>query len=397
MNPDIEEEFEFLLMDQEEGTISQEGMERLKVLMKQHPSLRETYVKQQMLHAVSSKIQLETLSLKKLEQRKNIIPFVTWMSAAAAVLVCCFALLMNGNDIAEPIAFSNQPQKVYQVTRDGKRVKTDVFQLGDVIESQNEEMSIYYYGESTIVILKKNSRVVLKDDRGAKQIYLQEGSVICDVDKQPQNKPMVIFTNHAKTTVLGTQFLLSSEPDQTKLQVSEGLVHFEDVHSSKNIEAAAGYKAKTGHEHGIELSQTIYPENVVIDQLVLMDPISETPHFESKLLLDGMVIDRKKMKSDYINILMDANNEQVGGVVFRFDIKDLEGKKVVVINEKDQQKNRGQESLRPFYVIGDGLGDREDKPCKWKVVPGKYKLTLTPYGDRRAALGKPITVNFQVK
>ena len=71
MNSDIEEEFEYLLMDHEEGTLSPEGMERLQTLMKQHPSLREIYVKQQMLHAVCSEVELETISLKDLEKKRK--------------------------------------------------------------------------------------------------------------------------------------------------------------------------------------------------------------------------------------------------------------------------------------------------------------------------------------
>ena len=190
---------------------------------------------------------------------------------------------------------------------------------------------------------------------------------------------------------------MSSEPDQTQLQVSEGLVHFEDVQSSKKVEAAAGLKLKQTFSMEFSSQKMFTLKMSWLTNWILIDPISESPHFESAILEDGMVINRNELKSEYINILMEADKKYVGGVIFRFNIKDTEGNTVVAINEKDQRKHRGHESRYPYYVIGDGLGDREDKPTKWKVVPGQYQLITTPYGENRAALGKPITINFVVK
>ena len=95
---------------------------------------------------------------------------------------------MNSHQAAEPIAFTQQPQNLYQITRDGKKVKTVDFRLGDVIQTKDEEMSIHYYGESTIIMLKKNTKVVLKIMKGLSVfICRKEVSFAMSINNLPIN------------------------------------------------------------------------------------------------------------------------------------------------------------------------------------------------------------------
>lgn len=401
MSEDLEEEFENYLMDYENGSISSSDLIRMREMMKEHEALRKVFVRQQMLHASCYKVKLEDLNLVDLDHKQKITPFpYAVVALAALVLISVFAsflVLKPGNFNTAAIASNVSEHHKFTLIRKGEVVESSEFIENDIVKSHDKELSISYLDDDTLILLKENSEVELKVEQGAKRIYLRSGSLICDVDKQPVNKPMVIYTEHAKTTVLGTQFMLNAAQGETQLQVSEGAVNFEDKRSQKQVEAKAGYMATTTQDHDVKLEPYHYDKDIKIKAFVLIDPISETPHLADSRLVDGMTIAAEQLKSDYLNILMRSDDQYVDGVMFTFEITNLKGEALKCINEKGQKKNKSQESIFPYYVVGDGLDGREDKPCKWKWVPGEYKLTATPYGKKNKSLGQTHQIKFWIK
>jgi ferric-dicitrate binding protein FerR (iron transport regulator) len=406
MNQELEEEFEAYLIDYEEGSISSSDMNKMRELMSQHEPLRKIFVQQQMLHASCSKVKLKDLAIAdleraKVEPRKQIVPFVVNVTSMAALLaiaiVASFFVYQSTQGPLPALATNMSEHRQYKIIRHGVEVEASEFLPGDKVRSYDKELSIAYLDDETLILLKANSEIELKQENGAKRIFLHSGSLICDVDKQPENKPMVITTHHAKTTVLGTQFMLHAEASETQLQVNEGAVDFKDTKTQKQVRAKAGFVAKTTPGQGVEMGPYEYDTQVRIQDFILVDPISETPHLPDTPLYDGMVIPSNQMKSDYLNILMQSDDQVVDGVMFTFEIINQAGKKLKCINEKGQKKNKAQETIFPYYVVGDGLEGREDKPCKWKWIPGEYRLSATPYGKKNKHIGQTREIRFWIK
>lgn len=401
MNRELEEEFESYLFDYEEGTITEQDLTRMRELMIEHEFLRKVFVQQQMLNASCTNVNLKDLALTDLEQRKKVLPFpLKVLALAALVLLAVFSsFLVSKPEPVKVKAIANNvsEHQQYTVIRKGVEVEASEFVSGDKIRTHDKELSIAYLDDETLILLKANSEMEFRQEHGAKRLFLHSGSLICDVDKQPEDKPMVITTHHAKTTVLGTQFILHAESSETQLQVNEGAVEFKDTRTQKQVKAKAGFVAKTTAGQGVEMDRYEYDTQVRIQDFILVDPISETPHLPDTPLYDGMVITSDQMKSEYLNILMQSDDQVVDGVMFTFEIIDQEGKKQKCINEKGQKKNKAQESIFPYYVVGDGLQGREDKPCKWKWVPGEYRLSATPYGRKNKHLGQTRKIRFWIK
>ena len=59
---------------------------------------------------------------------------------------------------------------------------------------------------------------------GGKTIYLEAGTVDASVARQPKAHPMRVLTRQAEVTILGTEFVLTSGPDETAVEVLRGRV-----------------------------------------------------------------------------------------------------------------------------------------------------------------------------
>ena len=111
--------------------------------------------------------------------------------------------------------------------------------------------------------------------------------------------------------------------------------------------------------------------------MALIDAKTDLPISDFNPLLDGDVLDLKKLPKK-LNIQAFAESSSVKSVVFSFDG-----------NPKYRTEN-----FAP-YAIG---GDREGNYFDWKVTPGVYTITATPYdkSDGKGQAGKSLTITIEI-
>lgn len=118
-------------------------------------------------------------------------------------------------------------------------------QLGDTIRAGASSSATVKFADGTILHLEPGTEIsiqpVTKPPRpGGKQLKLISGSLSADVAKQPEGLPLLIETLHALVTVIGTEFDLSVETNQTALEVTRGLVKMTGAGAAQPVSVAAG-------------------------------------------------------------------------------------------------------------------------------------------------------------
>lgn len=76
-----------------------------------------------------------------------------------------------------------------------------------------------------------------------KILELARGGLSADVRPQPTGHPLLVGTPEARLTVLGTRFLLESQAQSTRLEVTEGLVRMERLSDGSATEVPARHQA----------------------------------------------------------------------------------------------------------------------------------------------------------
>ena len=170
--------------------------------------------------------------------------------AAAALLVVAVGLWW-ARPVFEPAMVLEVATGGVTVERDGRFLSAEsgmAIRHNDIVQTTGGATALVRYrGESTTVALQIDTvaRFSLTHDAG-KRIELLRGDVACDVDRQPAGRPMVLRTRDAEAVVLGTRFVLSAGPVQTRLEVTEGAVRLNGLESRKTVQTRAGWYAVVG-------------------------------------------------------------------------------------------------------------------------------------------------------
>ena len=180
----------------------------------------------------------------------------------AALAACCIALAVVG------ILLGRKPQPprildVYvtgagvEVARGGALVKGDVIELraGDVITTSTNGRAMIAYGhESTRIEIQPDSIVVFGDATRGKRFDLNRGIIRARVALQPTGQQMSVKTGHARATVLGTEFVMRTDENATKLDVLEGKVRLACRASGKKVTVKAGFSANVVSEQPVNVA-----------------------------------------------------------------------------------------------------------------------------------------------
>lgn len=404
---DLIKEFDLLLMDYEDGTISDKDLEKLRSMLKEHEELRKIYIRHQMIEATINNSDLKQISIADLkhDRKQNVdMRFSTFkIAAVAALLAIAVIILFLQGPTKDAVLLGHLEGEIRDVTVLRNGVELDAEELieineGDILQTAETGALFKYSNEDTLIVLGHHSRVKVLNEKGAKRIHLIKGDIICEVSKQPAGKPLIIYTTNAATTVLGTRFMLSSG-EETRLEVIEGSVRLEDIKTKEAVEAKAGWVAKIATGTGVTMQKLNSDKNpLIIDRLVLIDSDKEIPVKGFENLQNKDVISLSESGVGNFNILVDVDKEKVGGVLFHFTGRDLKGRSVRIFNtERNQNRNKGNETIYPYHIIGDG-GDYwpDAKPLSWKAVPGKYVLSVTPFGKSKSQLGKMMKIQFEI-
>jgi hypothetical protein len=177
---------------------------------------------------------------------------------------------------------TNEPGVAYVVNDKGEvTIKMGArIHANDTLRVKEGTAKMQYSNEETTVDVMSDTDVKFMNENGAKHLYVPGGTIYCDVDIQPKDKPMTITTPTAKATVVGTSFKLLVSPStslnpsnlspplnpspplpaSTRLEVMEGLVKFTRLSDGKMIDVAAGqYATASG---SVELAALALPSGI---------------------------------------------------------------------------------------------------------------------------------------
>lgn len=180
------------------------------------------------------------------KQKSKVLVF----ALAAAACVAFFAGVFLFNDSAEQpqvIAYLSEHAPHATIQRGQESIETTLGQAllsGDHVSTgSNDTLQLHYAAESSTLILQAGAAISLTSSNDAKHVQLHHGTLLCDIAQQSSQAPLTIQTRHAEVTVLGTQFSLTSDKEQTRILMSEGEVSFRALDSPEEQRVTTGESA----------------------------------------------------------------------------------------------------------------------------------------------------------
>ncbi len=190
---------------------------------------------------------------------------ILWRVAvpAAAAVICIVAVYLS----VHPRPASSPPALTARVTdmegrvepgdgiRDGALAAGDRIRPGEAIATGRGASATLVYPDGSTLHIRADTIVTLDDTvetGGNKRILLRSGSpgatasVRFAVSPQPDDRPLVVLTPHARTTVVGTRFTLVCGTDSTDVAVAAGAVRFAPRVGGRGRLVTAGQRATIG-------------------------------------------------------------------------------------------------------------------------------------------------------
>lgn len=164
-----------------------------------------------------------------------------WGMAIAASLVLglgsLFYSLSNSDKPTNPASL---------VLVEGEAQMND-FQLGigermeppGLLTSEPGEAVVLRYPDGSILTLEGGSALRLETGKG-KRVFLEYGSLVADMQRQPEGKDMVMETANSTVTVLGTKYSLATTVVEDILKVEHGKVRVLEKKTNKELVATQG-------------------------------------------------------------------------------------------------------------------------------------------------------------
>ena len=187
-------------------------------------------------------------------QSIHVSRWARWAALAACIVaLVTVAALLNRKPVEPVAAVPAQPiGEVYvagprvQVLRAAKLLKGEAIglQAGDIIATTNNQIAtIAYEHESTRIEIQPGSVLVFGDATNGKRFELQRGIIRARVAAQPAGQPLRVKTALARATVLGTEFVMRTDENTTKLDVLEGKVELACRASGKKVKVKSGFSS----------------------------------------------------------------------------------------------------------------------------------------------------------
>ena len=172
--------------------------------------------------------------------------------ALAMVLVIPFfrssSLLQDTVTAGEPTAkLSSLAGEVWLTDSRQRSVKASsaqAFYSGDRVRVGEESAAELTLADGTKVMLSAESVLHFQRfDASSKVLQLEYGSAEVAAEPQSPHRPLVIHTEQARLTVLGTRFRLYAGDGDSRVELEEGKVQFERQSDGQTVEVAAGQYA----------------------------------------------------------------------------------------------------------------------------------------------------------
>lgn len=266
-------ELEALISAWLDGRLNDDDSAALQERLRESPAARELFLKYSQLD--SSMRQLADVDANVLEQlvpqqegpptNRSIgwmTPWIAALATCAALLIVVTSLMMSSPE--PPIATIAGLSGPFRWTGDGGRVSHSLAigqpLTGGTIDGLSPESWVELeFEDGSSVTVSGNSMLTFADD-GQKVLHLKSGKLSANVEKQPDQHPMLVHTRSATLTVLGTSFGVDAELPATRVHVSEGTVRVERTSDGKVVEVPAKHRVVAAADRDFE--RTVVPDYV---------------------------------------------------------------------------------------------------------------------------------------
>ncbi|MGE4550357.1 MAG: FecR domain-containing protein [Opitutales bacterium] len=274
----FEQELFELIARYEDDVLDQVGLAKLNELLVGSAKARDIFndVCLQSLtigEALSVEVDAAAIDSRRVEPSthgRQILSFPRWIYSAAAAVVVLLATTYyltqretpslnpdgdnSGQEIlTEPLVARLQSQSggVELFQADGTPIEGMEFRSlepGMAVATRGPDSStVLVYPDGTRIELGPNTSASLADvDR--KLVLLERGDLRANVQSQPTGKPFGVRTPHLELTVVGTEFLVTADDDDTSIRVFEGHVQVERLSDQSQVELVAGQEVAVARE-----------------------------------------------------------------------------------------------------------------------------------------------------
>lgn len=223
-----------LILKWQEGSLTADEMPQLNALL-EHRENRQILLEQFLLNAGLPQACAQPsfappgniVAMPQAVPNEPKTPAWRWVTAAAACVAFCsliVRLMIGGAD--GPL-----------LAKTGQQLSP-----GDFVQApDNEEREIRFDNGKTSIRLKSGSSLELLAIAPRKEFRLHSGSMTAAV--APQREPMLIRTPQAEAFVIGTEFVLSTLPHSTRLDVSSGKVRLRRTADGQDLEVRGNESA----------------------------------------------------------------------------------------------------------------------------------------------------------
>jgi ferric-dicitrate binding protein FerR (iron transport regulator) len=197
------------------------------------------------------------------------------LAAAAVVMVAVGWWWLSGSKSGEtvakvvgvhgPVVTKNLKDNKSRNIQTGEEIAT-----GEIVETGKDgEVKLAYGNGVAYLVLGEKSKLLTAKSKSEKTLRLEIGQLTATVTKQPKDKPFIVTTPHAKTTVIGTSFTLKTDIKKTRLEVADGIVRTTRLSDERAVDVSAGNRVVVAEGIPMDLTamdvsqNSKLPENVV--------------------------------------------------------------------------------------------------------------------------------------
>lgn len=188
---------------------------------------------------------------------------VSWLALAAGIVLLAAAVAVWMADREEPVLKLVEGTGGITWSRGGefREVVLPGSDLADgTIETVGDSATARLsFRDGSVIDLAGETELSFSED-GQKRLFLRRGSLNARVMPQPEGHPMVVRTPSAEAHVVGTAFHLAARPEDTLLNVEEGLVTLKRLVDGDSVDVPAKSTAVASLDSGLSLAPASTPE-----------------------------------------------------------------------------------------------------------------------------------------
>ena len=180
--------------------------------------------------------------------RRMTVRILLAVATVALIAVVTQAFLLPGSpqeiitvtSVSGPIAWTGDGGHVTNAIAVGEKLPGGTLEL----LSPDASVEFAFKDRSALTLAGLSAMTISNDSLNAgsemqKKLYLRHGRLSARVQRQPRGRPLIVSTNTAELTVLGTKFNVETSPESTRLTVKEGSVRLKRLPDGKEVDVPA--------------------------------------------------------------------------------------------------------------------------------------------------------------